>query len=111
MTITTPIIAVEGAIKRFRETAAADHVSFAVERAEIFGPDGAGKTTIMACSVRPDAGTNNDRWNRRRGSLRFRLKVTRAGPHRTLRVVMAIVSDSIYPFTVGGEGIFQCSQL
>jgi ABC-2 type transport system ATP-binding protein len=62
MTVPAPIIAVEGLIKRFLETTAVDHLSFAVEPAEIFGlvgPDGAGKTTIMrmlAGVMRPDAG-------------------------------------------------------
>ena len=57
-----PAIAFDRVSKRYGELTAVDHVSFTIERGEMFGligPDGAGKTTSirMACGLlRPDAG-------------------------------------------------------
>jgi len=62
MTDSAQIIEVEGLTKRFPETTAVDRLSFAVNRAEIFGlvgPDGAGKTATMrmlAGVMQPDSG-------------------------------------------------------
>jgi ABC-2 type transport system ATP-binding protein len=58
----TPIIRIDGLIKRFADVTAVDRLSFSVSRGEIFGlvgPDGAGKTATMrmlAGVMRPDAG-------------------------------------------------------
>ncbi len=58
-----PIIEVRELVKRYGSIAAADGISFSVERGEIFGmlgPNGAGKTTtveIMEGLRRPDAGS------------------------------------------------------
>ncbi len=62
MTAHSPIIQVDGLIKRFAEFTAVDRLSFSVNRGEIFGlvgPDGAGKTATMrmlAGVMRPDGG-------------------------------------------------------
>jgi ABC-2 type transport system ATP-binding protein len=62
MTTQSPIIQVDGLIKRFAEFTAVDRLSFSVNRGEIFGlvgPDGAGKTATMrmlAGVMRPDGG-------------------------------------------------------
>jgi ABC-2 type transport system ATP-binding protein len=56
-------IEVAGLTKSFGSVTAVDHLSFSVDRGEIFGlvgPDGAGKTTtvrMIAGVMRPDAGT------------------------------------------------------
>ncbi|MFQ5951199.1 MAG: ATP-binding cassette domain-containing protein [Candidatus Geothermarchaeales archaeon] len=57
------IIEVDGLTKKFGELAAVDHISFRVERAEIFGflgPNGAGKTTtirMLSTLTRPTYGS------------------------------------------------------
>jgi len=57
------MIRVENLVKRFGSVTAVDHVSFAVERGEIFaflGPNGAGKTTtikMLTTLLQPDGGT------------------------------------------------------
>ena len=62
MTAQSPIIQVDGLIKRFAEFTAVDRLSFSVNRGEIFGlvgPDGAGKTATMrmlAGVMRPNGG-------------------------------------------------------
>ena len=59
----TQVIEVEGLAKRYGSTVAVEEISFAVEKAEIFGmvgPNGAGKTTTIECVEglrRPDGGT------------------------------------------------------
>jgi ABC-2 type transport system ATP-binding protein len=59
---TTPVIEVSDLSKEFGETRAVDHVSFSVDRGELFGflgPNGAGKTTtirILATLSRPTSG-------------------------------------------------------
>ncbi|MBZ5569185.1 MAG: ABC transporter ATP-binding protein [Acidobacteriia bacterium] len=56
-------VEVRGLVKRFRDVCAVDHLSFSVNRSEIFGlvgPDGAGKTTtlrMLAAVLTPDEGT------------------------------------------------------
>ena len=56
------MIRVENLVKRFGSVTAVDHVSFAVERGEIFaflGPNGAGKTTtikMLTTLLQPDEG-------------------------------------------------------
>lgn len=63
MTATAETILVQGLTKSFPGVTAVDHLSFAVNRGEIFGlvgPDGAGKTTTMrmlAGVMAPDSGT------------------------------------------------------
>ena len=58
----SPVITIDGLVKRFAQVTAVDHLSLSVERGEIFGlvgPDGAGKTATMrmlAGVMRPDAG-------------------------------------------------------
>jgi ABC-2 type transport system ATP-binding protein len=58
----TPIIRIDGLIKRFADVTAVDRLSLSVNRGEIFGlvgPDGAGKTATMrmlAGVMRPDSG-------------------------------------------------------
>ena len=60
---TESVISVDGLRKTYGPTVAVDHVSFAVERGEIFGllgSNGAGKTTTVECLEglrRPDAGS------------------------------------------------------
>jgi ABC-2 type transport system ATP-binding protein len=60
---TESVISVDGLRKTYGSTVAVDHVSFAVERGEIFGllgSNGAGKTTTVECLEglrRPDAGS------------------------------------------------------
>ncbi|WP_213771828.1 ABC transporter ATP-binding protein [Bradyrhizobium sp. dw_78] len=62
MTAESPIIQVDGLVKRFAAFTAVDRLSFSVNRGEIFGlvgPDGAGKTATMrmlAGVMRPDGG-------------------------------------------------------
>ncbi len=62
MTVESPIIQVDGLVKRFAAFTAVDRLSFSVNRGEIFGlvgPDGAGKTATMrmlAGVMRPDGG-------------------------------------------------------
>ncbi|HVN05416.1 MAG TPA: ATP-binding cassette domain-containing protein [Bryobacteraceae bacterium] len=57
------MICVENLVKRFGSVTAVDHISFAVERGEIFaflGPNGAGKTTtikMLTTLLQPDGGT------------------------------------------------------
>jgi len=57
-----PVVMVEGLRKAYGDVLAADDVTFAVARGEIFGmvgPNGAGKTTVLECVTglrRPDAG-------------------------------------------------------
>ena len=57
------MIRVENLVKRFGSVTAVDHISFAVERGEIFaflGPNGAGKTTtikMLTTLLQPDGGT------------------------------------------------------
>ncbi len=59
---TTPVIQVEGLVKRFRAKTVLDGISFQVERGDVFGylgPNGAGKTTTMRVLlglVKPAAG-------------------------------------------------------
>ncbi|EHR50600.1 ABC-type multidrug transport system, ATPase component [Saccharomonospora marina XMU15] len=46
------VVTCEGVVRRFRDLAAVDEVSFRVEEGEIFGligPNGAGKTTLLNC--------------------------------------------------------------
>jgi ABC-type uncharacterized transport system, ATPase component len=48
-------VVADGLTKCFGATIAIDNVSFAIERAELFGfvgPDGGGKTTLFRCSRR-----------------------------------------------------------
>jgi ABC-2 type transport system ATP-binding protein len=58
----TPVIEVEGLVKRFGDHTAVDRVSFTVAPGEVFGllgPNGAGKTTILrilTTLLRPSAG-------------------------------------------------------
>ena len=58
-----PAISVENISKSFGRVKALDHVSFEVERGELFGligPDGAGKTTLfrlLATLLTPDSGS------------------------------------------------------
>jgi len=60
---TMPLLAVEGLVKRYRDTSVVDGVSFTIGAGEIFGllgPNGAGKTTLisMLCGLfPPTAGT------------------------------------------------------
>jgi ABC-type multidrug transport system ATPase subunit len=62
MSAAAPAVVVEDLVKKFDTAVALDGVSFAVERAELFGfigPDGAGKTTlfrILATLMIPDRG-------------------------------------------------------
>ncbi|MBD3348953.1 MAG: ATP-binding cassette domain-containing protein [Candidatus Eisenbacteria bacterium] len=57
-----PVILVRDLVKRFDSMTAVDHVSFEVERGEIFGllgPNGAGKTTtisVLSCLTPPTSG-------------------------------------------------------
>ena len=56
-------IEIQGLTKRYGSLTAVDHISFVVERGELFGligPDGAGKTTLfrlLATLLNPDEGT------------------------------------------------------
>ena len=56
------VIQVEGLVKRYGDVVAVDHLSFEVERGEVFGllgPNGAGKTTtirVIMDILRPDEG-------------------------------------------------------
>jgi len=57
----TPVVEVHDLVRRFGKFVAVDHVSFEVERGEIFGllgPNGAGKTTTfrMLCGLLPASG-------------------------------------------------------
>ena len=58
-----PIITVRNLTKRFGNLVAVDHISFDIEKGEIFGllgPNGAGKTTtihMLATILKPDEGT------------------------------------------------------
>ena len=58
-----PVVEVKNLTKRYGDVVAVDHISFEIERGEIFGllgPNGAGKTTIMEVIEglrRPDSGT------------------------------------------------------
>jgi ABC-2 type transport system ATP-binding protein len=56
-----PVVQVHDLVRRFRNFVAVDHVSFEVQRGEIFGllgPNGAGKTTTfrMLCGLLPASG-------------------------------------------------------
>ena len=57
-----PVVVADAVAKRFGTTTALDHISFAVEKGELFGcigPDGAGKTTLFRILVSvlvPDTG-------------------------------------------------------
>ena len=59
----SPMISVQGLVKRFGELRAVDRISFEVARGELFGllgPNGAGKTTTISMVsglLRPDDGT------------------------------------------------------
>jgi ABC-2 type transport system ATP-binding protein len=57
----SPVVQVHDLVRRFRNFVAVDHVSFEVQRGEIFGllgPNGAGKTTTfrMLCGLLPASG-------------------------------------------------------
>ena len=63
MSYMDPIITVRNLTKRFGNLVAVDHISFDIEKGEIFGllgPNGAGKTTtihMLATILKPDEGT------------------------------------------------------
>jgi ABC-2 type transport system ATP-binding protein len=101
------IIEVGELTKRFGDVTAVDHVSFQVERGELFGflgPNGAGKTTtinILIGLARPDAGTI------RVGGLDCR-RDPKAAQH-----LIGVVPDesNLYPELTGFDNLCFCAAL
>ncbi len=103
----SPIIEVGELTKRFGDVTAVDHVSFQVERGELFGflgPNGAGKTTTINMLIglaRPDSGAI------RIGGLNCR-ENPKAAQHLT-----GVVPDesNLYPELTGFDNLCFCAAL
>ena len=109
-----PVIEVDAVRKAYGPTVAADDVSFAVRRGEIFGligPNGAGKTTTMECveGLRaPDAGRIavlglDPVRDRRALQLRIGVQLQEAQLQKRIKVWEAVAFwQSLYPTAVEG---------
>jgi len=106
-TASSPIISVNGLIKRYGQVTALDGISFQVEREELFGflgPNGAGKTTtinILTGLARPDGGT-----------LQIDGKDCSRNPKAAQHLIGIVPDESnLYPELTGFDNLCFCAAL